>query len=240
MNRMRGVAIASCTCCAWYPTTTKTRSAGANSRAVSTTCSTNALPPARCSTLAFRDFMRVPRPAARITTVTGVSMIPLCLPISAPPAFLGEFDYHSRRPRGVMPHFTGGLSQIPSHYFQPQFKKRIDIVLYGQRIFPCVSPLQCLRNRPNVYHGVIQKFAAGMMVNRADMVACPEIRGLSRLPHQVDKVGLYGWRPADGCRHAIHQQIGNYARKQGTGTKGDHIGFGNGGQRSRQRAGAAR
>src|SRR5581483_9779355 len=50
------------------------RSGGANSQAVSTTCSTSAIPPARWRTFALRDFMRVPRPAARITTVTDLSI----------------------------------------------------------------------------------------------------------------------------------------------------------------------
>src|SRR5437879_3140055 len=40
------------------------------SDAIFTTCSIKVSPPARCSTLAFFDFMRVPRPAARITTLT--------------------------------------------------------------------------------------------------------------------------------------------------------------------------
>ena len=41
-------------------------------RALSTTCSTSVIPPARCSTLALRDFILVPRPAASTTTVTSV------------------------------------------------------------------------------------------------------------------------------------------------------------------------
>src|ERR1700720_880609 len=36
-----------------------------------TTWSTSVSPPTRCSTLARLDFMRVPRPAARITTLIG-------------------------------------------------------------------------------------------------------------------------------------------------------------------------
>src|ERR1700730_10791761 len=36
-----------------------------------TTCSTSVSPPARCRTLARLDFIRVPRPAARITTLSG-------------------------------------------------------------------------------------------------------------------------------------------------------------------------
>src|SRR5271155_547079 len=37
--------------------------------AVRTTCSISVWPPARCSTFARLDFIRVPRPAARITTL---------------------------------------------------------------------------------------------------------------------------------------------------------------------------
>src|SRR5579871_2416280 len=63
------------------------RSAVVNSRAVSTTCWTSGLPPARCKTLAFRDFIRVPRPAARITTVTGSCIFLLWLCGPAPHRF---------------------------------------------------------------------------------------------------------------------------------------------------------
>ncbi len=44
-------------------------SAGAMAPEAATTCSISDRPPARCSTLARLDFMRVPRPAARITTL---------------------------------------------------------------------------------------------------------------------------------------------------------------------------
>src|ERR1700724_1158308 len=45
------------------------RSGGVTCMAVLTTCSISVRPPARCSTLACRDFMRVPSPAARMTTL---------------------------------------------------------------------------------------------------------------------------------------------------------------------------
>src|SRR5579871_6018805 len=42
---------------------------GATAHAAPTTCSINASPPVRCRTLARFDRMRVPRPAAKMTTV---------------------------------------------------------------------------------------------------------------------------------------------------------------------------
>ncbi len=53
---------------AWCPVTTTMRSGEASARGRATTCSTSAMPPARCSTFARFERMRVPSPAARITT----------------------------------------------------------------------------------------------------------------------------------------------------------------------------
>src|SRR5690242_5805381 len=53
------------------------RSGGVMRDAVFTTCSIRVRPPARWSTFARFDFMRVPRPAARITTlIVGSISIP--------------------------------------------------------------------------------------------------------------------------------------------------------------------
>ncbi len=91
------------------------RSAGATARAACTTCSTSASPPARCSTLACLERMRVPNPAAKITTVVFIasfSATPLkneCGPFSslslvrflAPPA-LRQVKRHSAQRAGIV------------------------------------------------------------------------------------------------------------------------------------------
>src|SRR5215472_9763644 len=101
------------------------RSGGVNARAVSTTCWTSVFPPARCRTFAFRDFMRVPSPAARITIVTfGILFYYVRLfAISGalPPSFLGQPYYDRRGGRRIVTDLIDGTRQVPRHHPQPHF-----------------------------------------------------------------------------------------------------------------------
>ena len=56
-----------------------------------------------------------------------------------------------------------------------------------------------------------------MLVDRADVVGGAEVRGLARLPHQVDEVCLDAPATCGSPRDAVHQQIGDHAGEQRPG-----------------------
>src|SRR5262245_37714757 len=98
-------------------------------------------PPAWCSTLARRDFMRVPKPAARMTTVTRVSMFPIIqcamrLPRHLPPlaAFDPELDRDSRNGIGIVANQVGLLNVIAADHVDAKGVDRIEIVFHRRRI----------------------------------------------------------------------------------------------------------
>ena len=59
----------------WWPTTATTRS-GPTSCTAASTWPTMLRPPIGCSTFMVLDFIRVPPPAARTTTVSSFTMLP--------------------------------------------------------------------------------------------------------------------------------------------------------------------
>ena len=79
-----------------------------------------------------------------------------------------------------------------------------------------------------------------MAVEGAHVIAGAEFIGLAGLPHEVDEVALEGGRGTYGGGDAVHQQVGDDAGEQRAGAERDHVGFGDGGERGRQRADLAR
>src|ERR1035441_1889155 len=168
MKPMPGVETERRTSSALCPTTRKIRSAGASRSAVETTCSASGLPPAWCSTLARRDFMRVPSPAARITTVTGVAINT----ILGPPEFaasplLRQLDRHGGGGPGIVPHLFSLPHQVPRHYRHAHFDDCLDVVLHGRGLLPRVALLHRRSDGSGVDYRVIQKLDPGVLVDRA-------------------------------------------------------------------------
>src|SRR5438270_9030248 len=117
------------TSCAWWPTTTNTRSGGASPRTAAIACSIRVFPPARCSTLAMRDFMRVPCPAARITTAASLSIdfqFKFTRPFPAPHC---EGERHLRDGGRVVANLRAALQQIGDHHFHSHFFERPGVIL---------------------------------------------------------------------------------------------------------------
>src|ERR1017187_6055636 len=130
MKPMPGAETERRTSSAWCPTTTKIRSAGASRSEVETTCSTSGFSPAPCSTLARRDFTRVPSPAARITTVTGVAINTILWPLeSAASSLLRQLDRHSGRGPGIVPHLFSRPHQVPGYHLHAHFENSLGVVL---------------------------------------------------------------------------------------------------------------
>ena len=68
------------------------------------------------------------------------------------------------------------------------------------------------------------------------MIAGAEFIGFAGLPHEVDEVALEGGRGTYGGGDAVYQQVGDDAGEQRAGPEGDHVGFGDGGERGGQGA----
>ena len=104
------------------------------------TCCSRVFPPALCSTLAWRLFMRVPSPAARITIVTG-----LCIyyyyALLAAPAFLCQSHHDGGGGVGIVADLFGMAGEIARHDLQPHFHECLDIVLHRKGGLPGVPLL---------------------------------------------------------------------------------------------------
>src|ERR1017187_5390489 len=215
---------------AWCPTTAKMRSGGARANAVSRTCWRKVFPPALCSTLALRLFMRVPSPAARITMVTGLCITTILLCVLAAAAFLGQGDHYGGSGGGVVADLVGVAGEVAGHDLQPHLHEGVDIVLHGEGGLPGVALLEGAGDEADVDHGVVEELAAGVAVEHAHVIAGAEFIGFAGLPHEVDEVALEGGRGTDGGGDAVHQQIGDDAGEQRTGAEGDQVGLGDGGE----------
>src|ERR1022692_3654828 len=193
MKPMPGVETERRTSSAWCPTTTKIRSAGASRSAVQTTCSTSGLPPARCSTLARWDFMRVPSPAARITIVTGVAINTILWPheFAASP-LPRQLDRHGGGGRGIVPHLFSLPHQVPRHHRDAHFDDSPGVVLHRRGLLPRVPFLHRRGDGTGIDHRVIEQLGPGVPVDGANVVGGPKVGGFAGLRHQVDEAGLDG------------------------------------------------
>ena len=211
----------------WWPTTTKIRSGGASARAVRSTCSIRYLPPARCSTLALRDFMRVPSPAARTTTVNGMSpLFPRwLLRLRRRPSLRQPHGYRGGCLR-VMAHFLASCASLPAITLSPNFEIR------RYRFRPAAPargrnaswrPSGSAGCSPSAQSSSLPRGMRSMARMWSEAVKLGSFAGL---PHQVDEIRFQRGRRADGRRHALHQQVWNHAGEKRTRSERDQVGLG--------------
>src|SRR5260370_26805135 len=120
-------------------------------------------PLAGYTTLARRDFMRVPKPAARMTTVTRVSMFPIIqcamrLPRPLPPlaAFHGELDRDGGDGIGIVANQIGLLHIIAADYIDAKFAYLFVIDFHWSRFLARVTAEQGRADLARIQHRVIQ------------------------------------------------------------------------------------
>src|SRR5438270_6221389 len=104
-------------------------------------CCTSVFPPARCSTFAIREFIRVPCPAARITTVASLSIAFQFLKPPFPSLFR-ELDRNIRDRLWIMPHFGTLLHQVGFQHRDTHSLDFGDIVFDRKRALSRVSTAQ--------------------------------------------------------------------------------------------------
>src|SRR5579884_4382798 len=142
------------------------RSSAVMAAAVLTTCSMSVRPPARCSTFAFRDFIRVPRPAARITIVTG-SILLCCPPLSS-----AARQAHGDRRRGlrIVPHLVAFAEQFFLDYLDAHLPDALRVVHHRARTLLFIAPQHRFADGTRVQHGYIDQVFSSMLGNGGDVV----------------------------------------------------------------------
>src|SRR3954452_1078316 len=90
-----------------------------------TTCSMSVMPPAQCRTFAFRDFMRVPSPAARMTAVN--SICTLLHLLATPSALERQFNRNCRGRIRIVANFLGFLQQVSGDHVQAHLHQLFDV-----------------------------------------------------------------------------------------------------------------
>src|SRR5258706_16276815 len=96
-------------------------------------------------------------------------------------------DYRSSRCR-VVADFVDRTGEVAGHDFDSHFHEGIDIVLHRECGFAGVAFLDGAGDGADVDDGVFDELAAGVAVDGANVVAGPELGGLTGLRHEVHEI----------------------------------------------------
>src|SRR5580704_2033504 len=212
--------------------------------AACTTCSIRVRPPARCRTFACLDFIRVPKPAAKITTLTAPLATTLTGGFISSPSYFSPSLFFSENPDsaavcpaaprqihcdlsgnpGIMADYFPFGQKIGGHNLQAHRRQPVHVIHYRLRLFGRVFPSLADRDTPCVHHRHVEQIAAGVAIDGCHVVRSPEPGGLARLPHQVHEISLQRPAAANCGRNTLHQYVRNHAGEERSRTEGDQIG----------------